>query len=85
MVSHIALQVRMCPGREDFSAAESGPCFWLYTGLSERMQLMWQAQWASQVVLRPSGKRESATENESVLETRRVMKTGLAAWKKQIA
>ena len=37
---------------------------------------------AAHVALRPSGKRESAAENESVLETRRVMKTGLAALKK---
>ena len=36
---------------------------------------------AAHVAQRPSGKRESATENESVLETR-VMKTGLAAFKK---
>lgn len=33
----------------------------------------------------PSGKRESTAENESVLETRRVMKTGLAAFKKHIS
>ena len=37
---------------------------------------------AAHVARRPSGKRESAAENESVLETRRVRKTGLAALKK---
>lgn len=61
MVSHIPLQVGLCPQKEkDFSAVERGLCVWIHTALPAE---------SAHVAPRPSGKRESATENEPMLET----------------
>lgn len=61
MVSHIPLQVGLCPQKEkDFSAVESGLCVWFHTALHPE---------SAHVAPKPLGKRESATGNEPILET----------------
>lgn len=78
MVSHVPLQVGLCPQKEkDFSAVERGLCVWIHTALHAE---------SAHVAPRPSGKRESATENEPILkQTRRVIETELAAFEKKTA